>query len=60
MNRFQDRRMVRKWGGGQLVFQGKEGFDYKQVEFDDDFPPTNWSLGGSFMYIYINIHDRDT
>ena len=44
--------MVKKWGGGrQLVFQVKEGFAFKQVKFGDDFSPTNWSLGGSFIYI---------
>ena len=38
-------------GGRQLAFQVKEGFAFKQVKFGDDFSPTNWSLGGSFIYI---------
>ena len=60
MNRFQDRRMVKKSGGGGggaiLVFQGEEGFALKQAKFGDDFPLTNWSLGGIFIYTIINTY----
>ena len=48
MNRFQDRRMVKKWGGGAVSF--------KQVKFGDDFHPTNWSLGGAqFLFVTEEI-----
>ena len=56
MNRFQDRRMVKRSGGegAILVFEGEEGFAFKQAKFGDDFPPYKLEFWWQF-YIDIDI-----
>ena len=44
--------MVKNWGEGAiLVFQGEEGFVFKQAKFGDDFP-LQIGVQGAFLYRY--------